>query len=93
MLCLYCKCLCCSRTLQRPDQRQHRDREQCESASAEVFSIPGPFFTDVNYSNDQEEDCAHPGQDPISPEGEGERTKRQGRGRKGGNGQGRKQGG
>lgn len=37
-----------------------RDREQSESASAEVFSIPGPFFTYVNYSNDQQGDPAHP---------------------------------
>ncbi len=36
-----------------------KDRELSESASAEVFSIPGPVFTDVNYCNDQQGDPAH----------------------------------
>lgn len=59
------------------DGAQDRDREQRKADSAGVFSIPGPFFTDVNYSNDQRGDSAHPvhepGQEPISPEGEGGR--------------------
>lgn len=34
-------------------------KREKDSASAEVFSIPGPFFTDVNYTNNQQGDPAH----------------------------------
>lgn len=49
-----------------------RGRQSSESGDTGVFSIPGPIFTAVNYSNDQQGDSAHPGQDPILPEGEEE---------------------
>lgn len=60
-----------------------RDSEQMEVGREEVFSIPGPCLTDVNYSNDQQGESppshpsvVDPSQDPIVPEGEGVRTRR-----------------
>lgn len=42
-----------------------RDSEQMEVGRAEVFSIPGPCLTDVNYSNDQQGRRAHPATHPL----------------------------